>query len=288
MPDDAPHARGDDATADAEAPDEPRHVGRTVVVGGLFLIVIVGALSTWALWPRDATTVTDRQAIETYRQTTTTTLADTTVRADIPDAVPSAGVYRYTATGTETSKFGPLPEKTNPLPDTVTGTVAPPAKGCFTFTLALFAQHTEDTKFCVDGSTLTMPRYAKHQTVGTLTATATVTCDPGTFISTAKTDNDLACTMTLEGGPFTTTAEFSGTAHRSAPETMTVDGRNVAVTPVTVTFTFTGKVTGTWIEQTWFDANHLPVRIKRTLHMKGPASFDETFDLHIQSLTPST
>ncbi len=253
------------------------------------IVLLASGFIAWTVWPRGTSTISEKDAVAKFRDTTTVASKPASHSGAAQGSVaPARGVYRYRATGQEKVKFGPLPESTNILPASVTGAVATKPSGCFTFTLNLFKEHTEDSVFCGSKKQLTLTSYAKHQTIGAITATAKIRCDPGAFIETIRTTNDLRCNLSLEGGPFPVNAAFVGSATREDQQTMKINGATVNVTPVTVTFTFSTKVKGSWTEKMWFTDNHLPVRIKRTLDMNGPASFDERFDLTLESESPRT
>ncbi len=261
---------------------------KKALVGIAIVVVAVLGVSAWAFWPRSADEISERAALASYQQRSRT--SGTTERSTVPRQrvlAPSDGVYRYHASGHETTKFGPLPAQTNQLPDSLTGVVVTKGRSCYEFTLNLFEQHTEDSTFCNVGDEFSLTTYAKHETVGVVTATAKITCDPGVFIGPDPT-SDLDCAMKLEGGPFPVDAEFTGTSKVSPTEFMKIAEQTITVLPVEVTFRFSGKITGSWTEKIWFTEDRLPARIDRTLHMSGPASFGEDYDLRLASLTPTT
>lgn len=257
-------------------------------VTAVVLVLGVG-LGAWAFWPRGADEISDTAALADFQKRAATTLPGTRPTNAIGQRLltPAEGVYRYDAKGSDTTKFGPLPAQENTLPASITGVVVNEAKGCYEFTLNLFEQHTEDSTFCEDSDEFSLTTYAKHETVGVVTATAKITCDPGVIMGPEET-NHLKCTMTLEGAPFPVDADFNGTAKAGDGEFMKVGGETITVRPVEVTFDFSGKVAGSWTEKIWFTEDRMPARIDRTLHMTGPASFDEDYDLRLASLTPTT
>ena len=202
--------------------------------------------------------------------------------------MPAPGVYTFAASGQEDVKLGPLPAETRPFPESVTAVVVDGGDGCFELTVNLFAEHTEDTRYCTDGGVLTLGAHTKHQQIGPLSPTATVACDPATLLSTESTDHDLACTLELSGGPAAISATLAGTATRGEPEQRTVGTDTVTTTPLTITHRVSGDLSGTWTERLWLTETNLPVRIERTLDLSGPATFTERSVLDLQSLTPTT
>lgn len=251
-----------------------------VVVG---VVVVVGAVV--ALRPRGASEVSTAEALSDFRDRAATT---TTAARPTDAAVPTDGVYTYRASGQEEVKLGPLPAENRTLPATVTAVVVDLGNGCFEWTVNLFAEHTEDTRYCVDDGRLVLDGHEKHQRVGPVSPTATMACDPGVLVDPDRATTDLACTLDLAGGPAKVSASFTGTATTAAVEEVTVGTEKVAATPLTISYDITGDVSGRWIEKLWLGADHLPLRIERDLDLDGPASFDEESSLELTDLTPST
>ncbi len=247
-------------------------------------VLAAGAL----LWPRGTTQVTEEEALRDFRDRGAEATARATP-ADAPtSAVPEPGVYTFRATGREEAKLGPLPTETRPLPDSVTAVVVDRGDGCFELTVNLFAEHTEDTRYCTAEDTLTLAAHTKHQRIGPLSPTASMACDPATLLGGEVPVHDLTCTLELSGGPAAISATLVGTATRGRPEERTVGTDVVTTTPLTVAYDVSGDLAGTWTETLWLTAANLPVRIERTLDLAGPATFAERSDLVLTSLTPST
>ena len=132
-------------------------------------------------------TVTEQEALEDYRSRDTTPAAqrdDTAGSATLP----APGVYSYTASGQEVVKLGPLPAETRPYPDTMTVVIVDDEPSCFTATLNLLDQHTEDTTYCLDDTgRLLIDSHHKHQQIGAVNPSAAMTCDPDVLIAQAPT-----------------------------------------------------------------------------------------------------
>lgn len=254
-------------------------------VGIVVACLLIGAAVV--LWPRGTTEVSEQDAVEDFRarDASSTTAAPSSQRA-----VPEPGVYTYAAEGQEEVKLGPLPAETRPLPSTVTAVAVDVGEGCFDWTVNLFAEHTEDTRWCTE-PVLRLDGHTKHQQIGALSPTATVACDPNEMpddTAGSAGSTELSCTLEMTGGPASITASLAGTATAGEPTTIDIDGAEVAVTPVNVNYAVTGDLTGTWDETTWWTTEHLPARIERTLDLSGPATFSETSKLQLTSLVPAS
>lgn len=260
---------------------------RRVLIGVAAIITVIVIVGGWAFWPRGTSEVSRQQALEDFRRdgspSTGAPGGDTRARS-----IPGSGVYTYRATGAEDVKLGPLPTEHRPFPADVTAVVIDRGDGCFELTVNRFEQHTEDTRFCTTGDTVTLAGHTKHQQIGAFSPTATMTCDPATLVSSDRATLDLTCTLDLSGGPATISATLEGTAARGAPEELRVGTASVHATPITVTYDVTGDLSGTWTETLWLGDANLPIRMERTLDLSGPATFTERSQLHLESLTPAT
>lgn len=262
---------------------------RLVTLSVVVVMAAVVGVAVWWFWPRDTTAVTEHEALADFRDRAgTTTTAATGDTAGTTRAVPRPGVYTYAAAGREIVKLGPFPEERRPLPDEVTAVVVDEGAGCFSFRLNLFAEHTEDTRYCTSNGSLELASHEKHQRIGALSPTATMNCEQGVLMVPGETERPLRCTLELAGGPMKVKADFSGSATAGEAELLKVGAESVEVTPLMVRYDVTGSVSGTWSETLWLTAEHLPVRIERNLKLSGPANFDEKVDLELTDLTPST
>ncbi|MCB0977895.1 MAG: hypothetical protein KDB02_10600 [Acidimicrobiales bacterium] len=267
------------------------HSRRRIVLTGVGAIVILAASAVaWAFWPRGTTEVSREEALKDFRDRAGSTTTEPTGEPNPTDtgSTPAAGVYTYRASGEETVKLGPFPEETRPLPETVSAVVVSKPKSCFDFTLNFFEEHTEDTLYCDADGTFTLESHAKHQKIGPASPTANITCDPRVLTAPGSASQDLACKLELEGGPMKVTAEFEGVARTGAAEKLTIGGKQVTVTPVTIDYDITGSVSGSWHEKLWLTAERMPARIERKLDLKGPATFHEDIELELTSLSPAT
>jgi len=257
------------------------------MIAGVVVLLLVAALA-FLLWPRGTTEISPGQAVDQYRnrQGSTTT---TRKEADGFTTTPSAGVYTFTATGEETAKVGPFPAQTHKVPASVTGVVVDSGDGCFTFSVNFYAEHTEETRYCVEGRALRLAHYTKRQTVGAITATVSMECDPNVIRSgTNPGSTPLDCTLTVSGGPFSVETKLSGTSTTKAKEPLTIGSDQVEVLPTETVLNASGKVTGAWTDRIWWSPDNLPVRMVREFHMQGATTFDENPTLTLTSLTPSS
>lgn len=278
---------------------------------GVLSIVVVAAVAFIA-WPRGATAVDEKQALDRFRATTST--SDGSVErsgggpasgADEPPT-PPVGVYTYSSVGQEEVKLGPFPTETRTFPATLTASVVDRRPNnrnerCFDFELTLIAEHVETTGFCArwadgagpdnvgtDRSSLTTVAHSKRLRMGPATPTATLVCGPPLQVSADTPMNDVACSLTLSGGPREVTAEMRGSVSIPEPATLEVAGNAVAVQMVKTDYIASGKVAGTWSETMWLSNDDwLPVRIVRQVNLSGPASIKETSELNLTSLEPS-
>lgn len=262
---------------------------RKVIVGISAAVLVLIGIAAVVLWPRGTSQVSEEDALEDFRARGSATTADETEDPDRePGTVPPAGVYVFAAEGQEEVKLGPLPAETRPFADTVTAVVVDAGGGCFDWTVNLFAQHTEDTRYCIRDGSLTIDEHVKHQEIGALSPTATMVCEPNALPSEDQPSTALECTLDLEGGPATISATTEGEATVAESETVTVGDEEVSATPITITHQVSGDLDGTWEETTWWSTTGLPVRIERSLDLRGPATFTEESTLVLTDLEPST
>lgn len=321
------------------AADRPRRA-KPILIAGAAVITLALMGIGWVAWPRGTTEISHDDALEDFRSdyvagdsadgsdAGTVATDDSSARP----ATPEPGVYTYTAEGGERVKLGPFPAEDRPLPASVSIVVSAPRAGtdsdsstdettgatgntrCFDWTLNLFAEHTEATTWCIDDSgTLRMAAHTKHQSVGALSPTATVKCDPDVIIDPGTRESGLGCDLRLEGGPAAITAKMVGTATALPTERLTLgrsgagdtnsnstpsnntdsnntDSNNteaIETTPLEITYTVSGDLSGTWSEKLWLSHDMLPVRIVRSLELRGPAAFTEHSTLELTQLSPT-
>jgi hypothetical protein len=259
---------------------------RSKVLAGLGVLAVAGLVAAaFVLWPRGTTEVSEQEAVEDFRARD---LSSTTAAPSSPRTVPEPGVYTYAAEGEETVKLGPLPAATRPLPTKVTAVAVDAGESCFDWTINLFAEHTEDTRWCTDPAlrldghpSTSRSACCRRRRSWSATRTRCPT-RPGTGLL------DRAVVHTeMTGGPASITATLRVTHHRRE-DSHRHRRRQVAVTPINLHYAVTGDLTGTWDETTWWTTEHLPVRIERTLDLSGPATFSETSKLQLISLTPAS
>jgi hypothetical protein len=258
-------------------------VRRTILIPVLAVLLVVVCVGAFVLWPRGSTPITEQEALENFRDESEVQ-APPVMRGG--RSVPAPGVYRYRATGGESVKLGALPTEDRPYPGEVTGVVVP-AGQCFTFTLNLLAQHTEDTTYCTDtGQELTLRDHVKHQQVGALRPEARMTCDPGVLHELTRAELDLRCTLSMSGGPASLDAELVGTSTAEVPASAEVAGEEHEAVKVAVSYEISGDLSGTWDEVVWFGSDWIPLRIERDLELKGLATFAEHSELVLVDRTP--
>jgi len=265
--------------------------GRKAAIGAGVVVAVMVAGLAFVLWPRGATEVTKEEAVEGFRDRSTTTEKGSD--SGPTRTVPRPGVYTYAAEGAEDVKLGPLPAENRTLPATVTAVAVDAGNGCFDWTVNLFTQHTEDNRYCTD-PVLSFESQKKHQTIGAISPTATITCDPKALLPDdaeegTPTSTPLNCSLELSGGPRAVNATLTGTATwDGTTEKIDVSGTDVVTRPIKMSFPVTGDITGTWDETTWWSADHLPVRVERSFHLAGMATFNEESKLQLTSLEPSS
>lgn len=288
------------------------------LVAALVLVVGLG-VGAYTFWPRSASPITEEEALDRFRERAQDAEAGQSGEgaqggesaqggeadggevdgagsapgaepaASRPEvALPAAGVYTFTTTGGEDVKLGMLPTETRTYPSTVTAIVVADSDVCATVTLNLLEQHTEDTTYCTTPTGgLRIDRHVKHQKVGSLSPTATMTCDPGMIFEPEESALDPSCILELAGGPAQLTADVDGNSRSVAGEVVEVDGAEVAATKVELRYVISGDLTGTWTEDIWFaDHDRTPLRIERQLDLNGLATFNEDSTLALTSLEP--
>jgi hypothetical protein len=257
---------------------------RVLLIAAVVYAVAVGAIVSMA-WPRGTTPVTVDEALDDFRsQTTADPMPGTEPTVS---GRPTPGVYTYASSGQEVVKLGVLPAETRPYHETTTIVIVDAGPSCFTATLNLLDQHTEDTTYCATpAGGLRLESHTKHQSIGAVKPTATMTCDPDLLASKANDPTTLACTLSLSGGPAQLTATV--TAKTKATDTSVgVGDTEVDARLVDVTYAITGDLTGTWHEKTWFAAtNWLPLRVERVLDLHGLATFTERSALELTDTAP--
>lgn len=265
---------------------ELKTYGRSVgIVVALLLIPMIGA-TAYFTWPRKATPLTEAKAVSKFRKHQAS--SSTQPRAAL--LVPDPGVYRYGSSGAESVKLGPLPSEDRTYPSVMTVEIRHANRdsdSCFTSTINMLTQHTEETTYCVDSrGTLRLAGHTKHQTAGAMHPVATMTCDPAIVREAAKATSSLECDLVLSGGP----AKFRSTLHattRSEDSSVRINGEDHRAIAVDVRYEITGDLTGHWNERTWFATeNWLPLRIERDLELRGLATFNETSNMQLLDLTP--
>lgn len=257
------------------------------IIAGVVVVLLVAAIA-FVIWPRGTTEISRDEAVDQFRnekQSSTTTGK----QADGFSTVPPAGVYTFTATGEETAKVGPFPAQTHKVPANVTAVVVDDGGGCFTFSVNFYAEHTEETRYCLEGNSLRLAHYTKRQTIGAITATVSMECDPNLIRpETTSKSTPLNCTLTVSGGPFSVETKLTGTSTTKPMENVTVGDDSVEALPTETVLDAAGKVTGVWTDRIWWSPDNLPVRMEREFHMKGATTFDENPALTLTSLTPSS
>jgi len=257
-------------------------VRRRILLGGLALLVVLVTVGAFVLWPRGSDPITTEEALEDFRDRSESEVPDP-VEGD--DPMPVAGVYRYHATGGESVKLGALPTEDRPYPEELTAVVVA-EDGCFTFTLNLLAQHTEETTYCPSGQELTLRDHVKHQQVGALRPEAAMTCDPGLLHGLAAARQELRCSLQMAGGPARLNAQLVGTSAAEVPASVDVGGEAQEAVKLDLSYEISGDLRGTWHEVVWFGTDWTPLRIERDLELQGLATFTEHSELVLVDRTP--
>lgn len=275
---------------------------RTILLGAAGVVVLLVAVLAFLFRPGSGTAVDKTEAVNDFR------VKDKSVPSgkgapstDVPTdteqpSVPPRGVYTYVTSGQEEVKLGPLPTTTRPFPAEVMASVVvsgdpaddAPAGGCFDFQLSLIAEHVETTRYCRDGDGLKIEGHDKTLSIGPMTATATVICEPGLMILPGVPVDSRDCKLSLAGGPVNVETGFEGTTQIGDVTQVEIQGEKVDALPVTVTYLASGSVTGTWTERFWMSVEDwLPVRIEREVSLVGPMSISEKSRLDLLALDPA-
>lgn len=256
---------------------------KVLMIVAVVAAILVGVVA-YAAWPRGATPVTEDEALDDFRSQTGSESSTSAATG-----LPRPGVYTYRSSGEEVVQLGVLPSETRPYPGTMSVVVVGSGPSCFTTTLNLIDQHTEDTTYCVEeGGGLSIESHEKHQQIGAVSPDASMTCDPATLVADGAQTSELRCTLALSGGPAELTATLDGTAE-STGDTVTVGDEDVEATAVDVTYEISGDLSGSWRERTWFrSTDWLPLRIERELDLEGLATFTERSTLELTDLEPAT
>ncbi len=257
------------------------------------VVVLVAVAAMVAVVPRGTTAISDSDALETFRARDAPRSAPVPVGPGPDEMTPPPGVYSYAASGEEVVQLGPLPAQTRILPDRITaiarGAVTRHGTaGCVEWTLNLFSEHVETTRYCRGEDAMVLDEHTKAQRVGALSPTATMVCDPGLVPISPGTSAKLRCELTLSGGPASIDADLTGPVRATAREAIVVDGVAIEVTPVAFDLEVGGDLSGSWTERTWWTDDMVPVRIERSLDLEGLASFSERSELALLSIEPVT
>lgn len=257
---------------------------RILVLAASVCVVAIAAI-TYVAWPRGATPVTEAEALDAYRSQSPS--APALDRGQTASDLPASGVYTYTSSGNEVVKLGVLPAENRAYPGTMTLVIVDAGPACFTATLNLLDQHTEDTTYCLSvAGGLRIQSHTKHQSFGALDPTASMTCNPGLLVGKANEPSHLSCALSLSGGPAQLTATLTGTT-QVIDEAVTVGGADLDALAVEVTYQISGDLTGTWHETIWFsEDNWLPLRVERELDLNGLATFTERSTLELTDTAP--
>ncbi len=246
-------------------------------------VIAVGIVVAVAFWPRGATPTDETKVRKDFEART-----EGAAQRDDIAALPAPGIYRYDTSGLEELKVGVLPTETRPYPRSIPATIVDGGPGCFTMTLNLLEQHSEDSTFCVGGDgAISLAGHEKRQQVGPMKATAEMTCDPDVLVEPDGPVAPLTCELTMDGGPAKLNATLQGTATSNPSATVDVAGTSVEATEVDIDLEATGGLTGTWRERVWFARDGaLPLRVARDLDLEGLAAFTEHRDSTIGELHP--
>ena len=207
-----------------------------------------------------------------------------------PTAVrPAGGVYVFSASGSERVSLGPASD-TRPYGATVTATVRNDGN-CWTFRQALFAEHSETTRYCLDGDgSLHATGHSKTQRIGPITAQAEMSCSPDLVLGGSPASSlswQSNCNMATTTPLFTASIRQNGTIADLGAESVDVGGSAVTARHVRIRRDVSGDMTGFWHEDLWFaSGDNTIVRIERNAELRGPASFSENATIVLTSMTP--
>jgi hypothetical protein len=272
-------------------PPSPRRRRRTlwrVLIGLVVLVVVLvaGAAAWWVFGRDEARQRSTDDAIEDFRRSGGTDSSD--------DGRPLIGVYRATAEGSEDIGVPGLTESFGPgAPVTVTHGDG----GCFTYRVDLNTHHRRSWTFCPAADATFALTVADTSTVRdvpglSLDSYTSYTCEtPVPYLWADATVGERrggSCTGTSDTIKGTTTD--AGTVEFLGPDTLTVDGTEVAVVHVRSTDTFGEAQTGTEVDEWWLDARTgLPLKLVIDADLTSSVGdYIEKGTLALTTVTPAT
>lgn len=268
------------------------------------MLAVAGGFTVKALWPHDTATVVEaEEALDRFRNTTTSVAATTTTLPDAPPLeLPLPGVYRYATTGAETVDI--LGGATHTYPAETLLTVT--SHGCgVQLRWDLLEERREEWRLCVtrdgiefqatavqyheffeNGRTEQMVCHRDVVVVRDTAAAATTTAATDTAAAPPGTAEAVTCL--LDGRPWDPVWEHLGT------EDVTVGGTAVAATHVRMTVDMPGDHYEHTVIDWWLAPSGLPLRMTATKESKtdsgviGDVIYTEQYDVTLRSTEPLT
>ena len=225
---------------------------------------------------------------------TSTTIASSEVALQ-----PSAGVYVYSGTGSESLSFMATEQAQGP---TEPGTVTLESDGCWTFRMDFNSFHHQTWRRCARGTTLIETGGSADQKFDFVafeqSEHSTVTCDPPITLfdldTTAGTTWPVRCTG--HSKTTGTNVEQTGTTTFVGREAVTVGEEQIPAVHVRQDLVLSGDQRGTVKIEMWFAATDaLPLRETHDLRVVSPApaplnevTYREVGEWTLTSRRPST
>jgi len=260
-----------------------------VVVGGILLVLALGAALWYFVGREAAVQLSDDEALTEFRAG-----GGAAAMTDDAPGRPPAGVYAAIASGTESIGLPGFDEQLGPnAPVTITHGEG----GCYTFRADFNSQHWRSWTFCptetAEISLVELQSWTARRAPGLDLDTLTIyTCDPAPDIrwqgSVAGETRSGACSgrSDLDEDATLDAAEVEVLGGATAE----VGGTTVDVERVRIEDTFSGAQTGYERGEWWFDAESgLPVKVVIEADLSGGAgSYSEEFVLELSTLVPVT
>ena len=276
------------------------HRTRRRVATGIAVLLALGLTAffvvTWVGRGADEASTTEQ--LRRFRDAQANQDGTTTPR--VPAAgfrPPDAGVYTYTATGTERLSLLNTAQQWGP---TIPATVSLRADDCWTLRLNYSTNHWEDLRYCSAGRTLLDEGGTTFQSFDfgaiTVSDTTVFTCDPpgdaARIFATPGQSWARSCTgVSAEHGTHVTSA---GTNTFVGNESLDIGGTDVTALHYRRQLTLTGDQRGTEDTHYWFSADTgLVLRSTHDTTVASPSpigdvTYTEVGEFELGSLTPRT
>lgn len=240
---------------------------RVLSVGAVVVVVAVGIFA-WRLHDRGPSRPSVGAAIDRFHTSTTMT-------GEAGALQPSAGVYVYSGTGSESLSFMATKQPQGP---TEPGTVTLEADGCWTFRMDFNSFHHQTWRRCARGTTLLETGGSADQKFDFVafeqSEHSTVTCDPPITLFDAAASPGTTWPVRCTGHSETTGTDVvqTGTTTFVGRETMKIENEQVEAVHVRQDLVLSADQRGKVRIEMWFaTSDALPLRETHDLRVVSPA-----------------